>query len=925
MKTKITQLCILFFVLFQMQLQAQNSTSFTTLEDTYVVKGNPTTNYGSAADLQIKGSTGGANNRKGYLKFDLSLGNASDEQIVLRVVKSAGEELKLTAQSTTSIWDEMTMFWNNAPAGLEEAGQDYLRQGEEIFIDITDFVKSKIASSEYVISLILSSNDIIGSPFKVYSKENGDATKQPKIIFYKTKEIVFPIQSSPITLSKYVSSNMVIQRGKAFPFIGQGDVGETINVSFLREGVTTNASGIVDAQGNFSISIPAMVATANGCTATISVMGKPEKTITLTNILIGDVWYAGGQSNMEKKVDYLLEATTVIADANNFKNIRAFRAEYNAIGSPTDIVKPKNASWIVCDSDNVSKTSAVAYIFAKKIYQATGIPIGLMQAYTGGTEIETWISQDKIQNDKKLQFLKERLPNYNPNDSNYYQVYPSVNYNGMVNPLRFFPIKGFLFYQGESNTKRAPEYAILMKALIQDYRAKWNLGNLPFYFVQLPNYGIASNRNYEVTSDDNTWQMIRQQQLMVYQNSGLPNLGMAVVIETNEEHLNSDQNIRIHPHNKMPVGDRLSKIALKEQYGVDVVAYSPLVEKTWIEGKKVFIQMKNVGTGLKIRSNESALLGFAIGNQSGIYYDATATIAGSNLISVESNSVTAPAYIAYGWSRDPICTLDNSANLPASPFRMALNPTKEIQIIEDSFIKNGSQSGTNFGNSTELKVMNDGSNQSQTFLKIDLSNLLFTPIQNARLRITANASDIMSIAAYSIIGNWKENEITWNNAPQINQQIGSIAISNGATSYDLDITTAIQAAIANEDLTLTIVLQTTNGSANFYSNQNTLNKPIVLLNDDSGFLSTKSFANADDNFIVFPNPVNDFILNIQTKNNKQGPSKISLINLVGQSFSFPNISQGSEQQLDLSTFSAGVYFLQIEAANKQFQKKIIIP
>jgi hypothetical protein len=486
--------------------------------------------------------------------------------------------------------------------------------------------------------------------------------------------------NNEIVLSKYISSNMVIQREQPFPFRGEGPKGKIITIDFDREGTHFITSGKIDVNGNFNIFIPAMEVTTKACIATLIIEDDLNSEIILTNILIGDVWFAGGQSNMEKKVNHLLEAETVISDADNYTNIRAFRAEYNSIFEPTTKVKPTNASWIVCDTKNVSKASAVAYIFAKKVYQETGIPIGLMQAYVGGTTIETWLSEDKIKTDKNLQFVEDRIPDYDKNDAKFYQRYPSVNYNGMVHPLRFFPIKGFLFYQGESNVKRAPEYGILLKALIQNYREKWNLGDLPFYYVQLFNIGKTDFRNYEVTENDGTWQMLRQQQLLVTENSGLNNIGMAVTIDTNEERLNSADMVRIHPRNKKPVGERLAKMALKEQYHKDIVAFSPAVDSTWVVENNVFIRMTKVGNGLKIRNDETELSGFAVGNKEGIYFDAKATIESPNLISVTSNQVLNPAYIAYGWSRDPFCTLDNSENLPASPFKMDLLQKNEKKI-----------------------------------------------------------------------------------------------------------------------------------------------------------------------------------------------------------------------------------------------------
>lgn len=590
---------ILFLVLVNLEFQAQELVYIAT-EDTYTSKIQSNLNFGSEEELLIKGSSDGNFNRNSYLKFDFSGSDASNEQIVLRFIKSGGEELEtIKTHSTEATWSQNTMIWDNAPEFTQEIDFQQVRKLDTLYMDVTDYINTKIVNNEFTFSMALSSENIIGLPFSLFSKENTDVENRPQLIFYETTTVDF---SDDISLSKYITSNMIIQRGQPFPFRGEGPAGQTINIDFVRDGVLESVSGMIDVDGNFSVSVPSMEATTNACSATISITGFPDKTIILNNILIGDVWFAGGQSNMEWKVSQMLEATTVTANADNFQHIRAFRARNNSVLDPNNQFKTNNPPWIVCDSNQMNNVSAVAYIFAKRVFQETGFPIGIMQSYLGGTEIETWLSEDKIQDDPKLQFLENRLPDYDEDDVFLSNRYPSVNYNGMVHPLRFFPIKGFLFYQGESNVQRATEYAILMKSLIQDYRSKWNLGELPFYFVQLPNIGITSEVNYEVTPNENTWQRLRQEQYLVAENSGLEHIGMAITIETNLESTDPDPNIRIHPLNKTPVGERLSKLALIDLYDKDIVANSPLVGSTWVEGSKVYIEMKNVGDGLKFET-----------------------------------------------------------------------------------------------------------------------------------------------------------------------------------------------------------------------------------------------------------------------------------------------------------------------------------
>ncbi len=923
MKIKSLILCVASTFFYCCLTQAQDI-SFEPTHDAYVSKSSAGSNYGGEDKLLVKGSTNGNFDRNTYLKFNVTGGTTNYEQILIKLTKNGGEELdEINVHSTATGWSENTITLSNAPDFIAEVGQGLLKTGDDVYIDVTNFVKSRINENQFTISVALNTTEIIGSPFSAASKESVTVDDRPQLIFYKTTQFN---SIKGMELSNYMSSNMVIQRGHPFPFRGTGPAGETITIDFVREGIKTTNSGIVDPHGDFSIFLPAQLATANGCTATLSIVGFTENTIVLDNILIGDVWFAGGQSNMEKKVDYVLNAQDLITDADNFLSVRAFRAEYNALFEPTDQVKQNNASWIVCSSDKVDRVSAVAYMYAKRIYQETGIPIGLMQAYVGGTEIETWISEEKIKDDLKLQFVEDRLPSYDANDPKYYQDFPSVNYNGMVNPLRFYPIKGFLFYQGESNVKRAPEYGVLLKSLIQDYRAKWNLGNLPFYYVQLFNIGIASDRNYETKPDNNTWQMLRQQQYLVLENSGLENIAMPVIIETNEERNNPDNNIRIHPRNKQPVGERLALIALKNEYGKDVSAFSPFVEASSVVENTVYIRMKNVGDGLKLRDDATTLTGFAISGSDGTFYEATATIVEPNLLSVISLDVAAPVEVAYGWSRDPLCTLDNSANLPASPFKIDLRPSKSYGAVEDSYIGDGSQATVNFGSSQELKVAT-GTTDNLSYIKFDSSDLLFVDFESAQLQLFAttvtSATDVKLFETNNL---WREGTINSTNAPVIGQEINSATISASNISYTWDITQALKTAISNESLFISLVLKNMVGSLiSFASKENTANAPQLVLKKKRTTLSTVLLDQTDVNFIVFPNPVTAGKINIRFKQfDDSAVSKITMFNLLGQEFLIADAYDQDKNQLDVSAIASGAYILRVTSKNGKSHRKIII-
>lgn len=211
-------LCFLLFTLVFPNLWAQEE-ALSPIADTYVSKSPSETNYGSDENLLIKGSTNGNFDRKTFLKFDLTDIGSDYEQILLRGFKTGGEEVELTTSSTATAWEEQAMTWSNARDPIKEVGQGNIRSADTLYIDVTDYIKSKIDNDQLTVSLQLSSTSIVGSPFKLFSKESSDASLHPKLLFFKKPKIS---TIEKIELSRYVSSDMVIQRSQVFPFKGTG-------------------------------------------------------------------------------------------------------------------------------------------------------------------------------------------------------------------------------------------------------------------------------------------------------------------------------------------------------------------------------------------------------------------------------------------------------------------------------------------------------------------------------------------------------------------------------------------------------------------------------------------------------------------------------------------------------------------------------
>lgn len=371
---------------------------------------------------------------------------------------------------------------------------------------------------------------------------------------------------------------------------------------------------------------------------------------------------------MEKKVSHLLDAEDFIREADNYQLIRSCRAAYNAINELQDRVNGSSTPWFVCNSAEVGeKVAAVAYVFARRVFEQTNIPIGIMQSYRGGTELETWMSQEKLTTDPGLRKVAGRKASQDPSSTANYQ---SIHFNGQINPLIGFPIKGFLWYQGESNIKRALEYRFMMKKLIEDYRTLWNMGDLPFYYVQMFNILAASE------FEEGNWTDIREQQAFLLLDN-VKNIGMAVGIDTNEDPTNKDDAVRMHPKNKTPIGERMARIALKNTYGFnDMLAEGPSISRYKVSNDTIYLYFKNYGTGLKIKDGEATLKGFAISGADKSFKIATATITNDSTVAVKSSLVPNPVAARYAWARNPICNLYNSENIPASTSRTDIWPSK---------------------------------------------------------------------------------------------------------------------------------------------------------------------------------------------------------------------------------------------------------
>lgn len=483
-----------------------------------------------------------------------------------------------------------------------------------------------------------------------------------------------------IKLPDVISSNMVLQQGMAIPIWGWAVPGERVTVSLAGQRLTT----VADNDGKWIVRFDALQAGGP-----LDMTVTASNTLTITNIVVGEIWLCSGQSNMYWPVTQCKDAAAEIANASH-PMIRLFTAKHVP---GDDSQNTYEGAWVECNPQTVEQFSAVGYYFGRSLHTVLNVPVGLIHASRNGSQIEAWMSPEVLKSDKAFETVFARqnsliqkypakreqweknsqavamkaygkavekakaqghpipAPPRGPVDPRTDPNAPSNLYNNMIAPLMPFAMRGVIWYQGETNASRPAEYRRLFPALIADWRGHWGQGNFPFLFVQLANYGnVPPGR----------WPWLREAQFQTLAAS--PNTAMAVAIDIGEDNC-------IHPANKQDVAMRLSLAAQKIAYGKDVCDSGPVYQAGSIEvrGRQAILRFQHVGGGL-VASDGGALEGFAVASADRNFVPAQAHIDGDTVI-VSSDEVATPAAVRYAWSNNPACNLYNREGLPASPFR----------------------------------------------------------------------------------------------------------------------------------------------------------------------------------------------------------------------------------------------------------------
>lgn len=458
------------------------------------------------------------------------------------------------------------------------------------------------------------------------------------------------ISMANITLPRIFGSNMVLQRNKPINVWGWADPGEKITLQFNKQVKKTKAGK----DGSWKIVLDQEVA---GGPYQLIAIGK--NTITLDNVLVGEVWICSGQSNMEWSVKNSDSAKREIRESD-YPMIRHIKIPRTIAATPAKDIT--GGTWQKADSTTTGDFTAVGYFFARKLFKELNVPVGLINTSWGGTMVETWTSREAFEKTEEFKNLFGTVPFAEIQaaaDSSKKAVspnaYPTLLFNAMINPIIPFTIQGALWYQGETNAGRAHQYKKAFPLMIQDWRQRFGQGDFSFYFVQLASFN-ASNGN---SAKGSGWAELREAQSATL---SLPNTGMAVTMDIGESK-------DIHPRNKQDVGARLAAIALNNLYNVKTEYSGPVYQASTTEGNKMILSFTHADNGLIVKDKYGYVKGFEIAGDDKKFYYAKAEMKNNRVI-VYSDSVANPVAVRYGWADDmPEVNLYNKEGFPASPFR----------------------------------------------------------------------------------------------------------------------------------------------------------------------------------------------------------------------------------------------------------------
>lgn len=489
------------------------------------------------------------------------------------------------------------------------------------------------------------------------------------------------LTQAEVKLHPTFSDHAVLQRGMKVPIWGTANDGESVTVEFAGQKRRTVAK-----DGHWMVTLSSLKANATG--ADLKVTG-PGNALSISDVVVGEVWVCSGQSNMEWSMSRSFEPDGDIAHSDN-PHLRLFTVVKRRSPEVKTDLDYAPHRWTQAEPDSVRGFSAVGYYFGRSLEEALrrkGVPVGIIHTSWGGSPAEVWMREDVLKADaeynsqilepglagaaKSAEAIKlweadkkateakgEKFTKNRPGQP----WRPAELYNGMLANLIPYGIRGAIWYQGESNAGRAWQYRRLYADMIKNWRKDWGQGDFPFYAAQLAPWDMNKKRELSVIAaeiGDSTWAELREAQNYVAET--LKNADTAVITDVGDKD-------DIHPTKKKPVGERLARLARAQVYGEKIVAHGPRLKSFKVKGDTVELNFRDVGTGLKALDG-AALTGFTVAGADQKFQPATVIRRSKNQLVVRSDAVAQPVAARFGWHDYPVVNLANSDDLPASPFR----------------------------------------------------------------------------------------------------------------------------------------------------------------------------------------------------------------------------------------------------------------
>ena len=499
--------------------------------------------------------------------------------------------------------------------------------------------------------------------------------------------------------------HMVVQRDVPLRVWGWGEAGATAQLRFSGQ----EQRAAVDASGRWEVTLAPLPANAAGEVMTLELGGSRFE---LEDVLVGEVWVCGGQSNMAWTVRGTRDADLEIACAHD-PLLRFVRMPLEARGSPRrDYVRPEHGGagkgWQVVGPDTVSECTGVGYYFAQRLRRRLQVPVGLVDVSWGGTSAQFWVSKPRLRGLETVRPMFEkfeqelaawlegggdegarrrfdaavaeweqardaareegkkapRKPGFGAYEDPRTKRHPGGGFDGMMSPLRGLAVRGALYFQGENNAfgDMFLPFPDTYPAVLVEWRELFEAPTLPIGLVQIGGWSTRRTMTYDMNHHTN---VVREVQFDTWRRT--PNTGLIVTFD-----LNSDSNI--HPGHKRPVGDRAARWALAEVYdaeghdGKPLAWRGPIYEGAEQKGDRMVVRFE-AGTAKGLRLDKSQALGFYLAGQDQVFHVADARVVDKTAVEVFCDAVPAPVAVRYAWSNLPLGTLMNGKELPAYPFR----------------------------------------------------------------------------------------------------------------------------------------------------------------------------------------------------------------------------------------------------------------